>query len=79
VLQENVVRRDVNTGADDRDSRRRRGLPATVTKGSEITSGFALRSMTPATSKTMMRGPLVSSAARKEPGPSAPSVVTRRI
>src|SRR5689334_13259334 len=53
--------------------------PAIVRKGSAITSGFMFRSMTPATSNTTIRGPLVSIAARNEPGPSGLRLVTRRI
>ena len=53
--------------------------PAMVRKGWRISSGRPFMSITPPTSKTTVRGPGVSMAAFKEPGPSAARVVTRRI
>ncbi len=50
--------------------------PAIVTKGSSILNVWRSRSITPPTSKTMMCGPLASTASRREPGPSAARLVT---
>ena len=46
-----------------------------VTKGSRMASGFS-RWISPATWNRMVRGPLVSTAARREPGPESARVVT---
>ena len=53
--------------------------PAMVRKGWRISSLPPPMSMTPPTSTTTTRGPGVSIAAFKDPGPSAAKVVTRRI
>src|SRR6185503_9323544 len=50
--------------------------PAIVTFGSVMRSVWRSRSMTPPTSKTMMRGSPRASAARNEPSPSLASEVT---
>jgi hypothetical protein len=53
--------------------------PAMVRKGSVIESIVLLSLMTPPTSNTTMRGPLVSNASRREPAPDASKFVTRMI
>ena len=53
--------------------------PAMVRKGSVMSSVVSPMSITPATSNTTIRGPRVSIAARKEPGPAGLRLVTRTI
>ena len=53
--------------------------PAIVTSGFLIIKGLRSRSITPPTSKTIIRGPSSSNAALKVPGPSFSNEVTRII
>ena len=70
----------VDAAADAGDARRRRGLAGDGQEGLGRSSSVVRpRSITPPTSNTTMRGPLASSAALSEPGPSLASVVTRMI
>jgi hypothetical protein len=62
---DDVVRLDVEAGVAERDARARRGL-----------AGDRAKRLSPATRKTMRRGPGVVTASRRLPGPLSASVVT---